>query len=113
MARARSARVRLQNLRQAATAIAAVRRATLARRAAASRRRAATKRLQHTAAQRAEVEQLLQVEQLQAQFIRGLQAQLQEQRQEAERHDADSQQILSEAMTELRAQARLIKHQGQ
>ena len=48
------------------------------------------------------------MEQLQAQFIRSLQAQLQEQRQEAERHQADSQQILSEAMTELMAQAHLI-----
>ena len=53
VARARSARVRLQNLRQAATAIAAVRRATLARRAAASRRR--TKRLQQEAAQHARI----------------------------------------------------------
>ena len=41
IARARPARVRLQDLRQAATAIAAVRRALLARRTAASRRVAA------------------------------------------------------------------------
>ena len=41
MARARPARIRLQDLRQAATAIAAVRRAMLARRTAASRREAA------------------------------------------------------------------------